>query len=105
MPGRTRSLPNRNLNLRHKYFVVEPPRDLGRLRSLKKQGERLDQIRSRLFDGRALARDIELRAQGDKPVVLSLNDGGQALAASQDSSLQPFMIRVYDGTRCSAGRA
>lgn len=92
----TSGLPNRNLNLRHKHFVIESSCDLGRLCSLEKQGEGFDQIRSRLFDGRALARDIEFRAQCHKPVVLSLNDGRQALAASHDSGLQPFTIRVYD---------
>src|ERR1039458_5376065 len=40
----------------------------------KNKRKRLDEVSSRLFDGRALARDVELRAQRHKNVVLTLDN-------------------------------
>src|ERR1022692_3178594 len=52
----------------------------GRLRTgrqfSKNKRKRLDEVSSRLFDGRALARDVELRAQCHKNVVLTLDNRG-----------------------------
>jgi hypothetical protein len=41
-PERTRSLPNRYLNLRYEDFAVKPPRDLRGIRSLEEQSKGLD---------------------------------------------------------------
>ena len=41
-PERTRSLPNRHLNLSHENLSVQPPRDLRGRRCLEKQGQSLD---------------------------------------------------------------
>jgi hypothetical protein len=38
-PTRTRSLPNRNLDLRYKDFAAEAPGNFGRVGGLEKQGE------------------------------------------------------------------
>ena len=57
---RTRSLPNRNLDLRDKDFVVEPLDDFRRVRRFEEKGESLNQVCSRLFNCRAFTRDIEL---------------------------------------------
>jgi hypothetical protein len=86
---RTRSLPNRHLDLRHEDFVAVAPGDFRRVRCLEKKSQRLDQISAGLFDGCALARDIELREQRYKAVVLSFNDCS-ALRSLHDPSLQGF---------------
>ena len=51
-PERTRSLPNRNLNLGHEDLVVKAPGDFGRGRRLEEQRDRLDEVGSRLFSER-----------------------------------------------------
>ena len=73
-PERTRSLPNRHLDLRHEDFAAEAPGDFGRVCALEKESKRLDQVRSGLFDGCALARDIELRAQRYETVIFPFDD-------------------------------
>jgi len=75
-PERTRSLPNRHLNLSHEDFVVKAPRDFGRVGRFEEQRERLDEVGSRFFNRRTLARNIELRAQRHKSVLLTLDDRG-----------------------------
>ena len=49
-PERTRSLPNRHLNLRHEDFAMEAPADFGRSRRFEEQCECLDEVGSRFFD-------------------------------------------------------
>lgn len=66
-PERTRSLPNQHLNLSHENFVVKAPGDFGRGGSFEEQRERLNEVDSGFFNGRTLARNIELRAQRRKP--------------------------------------
>lgn len=85
---RTRSLPNRDLDLGYKDIAVVPPAHLGRVRRFKKQRQSFDQVRPSLFNGRTLAGDVEFRTQGDETVVLPLDDGGQALSSLHESSLQ-----------------
>jgi hypothetical protein len=75
-PERTRSLPNRDLNLSHENLVARAPGDFGRGGSFEEQRKRLDEVSSRFFNGGALARDVELRAQRHKNVVLTLDDRG-----------------------------
>ena len=60
-PDRTRSLPNRNLNLRYKDFAVKSTGNLGFVGRLEKQRQRFDEVCARLFNRRALAGDIEFR--------------------------------------------
>ena len=75
-PERTRSLPNRNLNLRHENFVAGAPGDFGRGGSFEEQRKRLDEVSSRFFNGGTVARDVKLRAQRHKNVVLTLDNRG-----------------------------
>jgi hypothetical protein len=74
-PERTRSLPNRHLDLSDEHFIMEAAGDLGGVGGFEKQRQGLDQIHSGFFDRSALARDIQLGAQGDKAVILTLDDG------------------------------
>ena len=74
IPKETRSLPNRDLNLSHENLVARAPGDFGRGGSFEEQRKRLDEVSSRFFNGGALARDVELRAQRYKNVVLTLDD-------------------------------
>ena len=72
-PERTRSLPNRHLNLRHEDFIVKASSDFRRRGCFEEQRESLDQVGSRLFNRRTLARDIELWAQCDKSIVFTFD--------------------------------
>jgi hypothetical protein len=49
-PDKTRSLSNRNLNLRDEHLAVITARKFGRIRGFKKQSERFNQIRARLLN-------------------------------------------------------
>jgi hypothetical protein len=75
-PERTRSLPNRDLNLSHENLVARAPGDFGRGGSFEEQRQCLDEVSSRFLNGGALARDVELRAQRHKNVVLTLDNRG-----------------------------
>lgn len=61
-PERTRSLPNRDLNLSHEDFVVRAPGDFRWGCSLEEQSEGLDKVCSRFFNRHTFASDVELRA-------------------------------------------
>src|ERR1022692_2945769 len=54
-PERTRSLPNRNLNLSHEDFVAKTPGDFRRVGHFEEQRKRLDEVRTRFFNWRAVA--------------------------------------------------
>jgi hypothetical protein len=56
--------------------------DLGRGGCFEKQSERLNQIDSGFFNRSALARNVQRGAQGDKAVVLTFDNRGQALLPS-----------------------
>ena len=86
VPDRTRSIPNRHLDLRHKDFTMEALRNFGGVGGLEEQRQCLDQVRAGFLDRRALARDIELRAKGREAIVFSFDDGGQALHSNHDPS-------------------
>jgi hypothetical protein len=75
-PERTRSLPNRDLDLRHENFAVKAPGDFGRIGRFEEQRERLDEVSSRFFNRRTLACDIEVRAQRYKAVILAFDNRG-----------------------------
>jgi hypothetical protein len=60
-------------------LAVKPSGDFGRVCRFKKQRERLDEVGSRFFNRRTLARDIEFRTQRHKTVVLTFDNCGQAL--------------------------
>src|SRR5262249_39488478 len=49
--------------------------------SLQKQLRRLMQIRARLFDGRTLAGNVQVRTQGDVPIALAFDDRGQLMCS------------------------
>ncbi len=67
---------------------MEAPVDFGRRGRFEEQRERLDEVSSSLFNGRALTGNIELRAQGYEAVVLTLDDRGHALGWLYRPSLQ-----------------
>jgi hypothetical protein len=75
-PERTRSLPNRDLDLSHENFVVIAPGDFGRGGSFEEQCKRLDKVGSRFLNRGTLARDIEIRAQCHKNVALTFDNRG-----------------------------
>ena len=86
----TRSLPNRHLNLGHENFAMKASGNFGRGGSFKEQCERLDEVDSRFFNRRTLARNIEFRAKSYKTIVLTFNNRGQALRRLHDPSLHQF---------------
>src|SRR5829696_7606685 len=70
LPERTRSLPNQYLDLSHEHLVVRSACNFRGVGCLKEQRESFYQICSRLFNGCTLTRNIELRTQCDKTIVL-----------------------------------
>src|ERR1035438_5528567 len=89
-PERTRSLPNRHLNLSHENFVVRASGNFGRGGGFEEQCERLDEVDSRFFNRRTFARNIEFRTKSHKTVVLTFDNRGQALRQLHDPSLHRF---------------
>ena len=83
-PERTRSLPNRNLDLSYENLVAKTPCDFGRVGCLEEQREALDKVRTRLFNGRTLTRDVQFWAQRHETVALAFNNGGQGVRWSYD---------------------
>lgn len=74
LPERTRSLPNRDLNLRYEYFRVSAARDLRLVRYFEEQRERFHEIGSSFLNRGALTGDVEFRTRSDEAVVFPLND-------------------------------
>lgn len=74
-PDRTRSLPNHHLNTGDEHFAVKPPRDLRCLGRFEEQLERFDQVLPSRFNGVALTRDVQFRAERDIGIVLAFDDG------------------------------
>src|SRR5579871_3908620 len=93
-PERTRSLPNRYLNLGYENLAMRSLRDLGRGGCLEKERKCLNQVGSRLFNRRTLARNIELRAQRHETIVLAFDDRGQSLRRFHDPSLHWYVLDV-----------
>ena len=89
-PERTRSLPNRYLELSYEDLVVRAASDFRRRSLFEEQRERLDQVGARLFYRRALARNTKFRAQGDKAVILALDNCSYGCAV--------FMVRSNTGS-------
>lgn len=87
-PDRTRSLPNRYLNLRYEHFAAESSVDFGRACVLEEQGQRFNEVCPGIFDRRTLAGDVQFRAQSNKAVIFPLDDRGQALPSLHNPSLQ-----------------
>ena len=75
-PERTRSLPKQNLNLRHEDFLVKPSGDFGRRGCLEEQRERFNEVGSRFFNRRALAGNVEIRAERDETIIFTFDDRG-----------------------------
>jgi len=86
-PERTRSLPNRHLDLSDENLVVKTSGDFGWGGRLKEEGERLYEIDSRFFNRPAFARNVEFRAQRHKSVVFTFDNRGQALRRLHAPSL------------------
>ena len=87
-PERTRSLPNRHLDLGYEYFALKSPGNLRRRCRFKKQGKRLDEIGACLFNRCALAGDVQLRTQRYESVVFAFNDRGHLSSISHDLSVR-----------------
>ena len=86
-PDRTRSLPNRYLDLSNEDLSVRSAGGLRQGCGLEEPGEGFDQVRRRLFDRSALTGDVELRAQRYEAVVFALDDGRQAVGRVHIASL------------------
>ena len=93
-PDRTRSLPNRDLDLSNEDFTLEAPFDFRGRSGFIKQCERFDQVSSRLLNRIALAGDVELRAKGNETIVLAFDDRGQAVRWLHDLSIQYARLTV-----------
>ena len=74
LPERTRSLGNRDLELRHIDLVMKPFADLLRGGGFEEKLQRLLQIRPGLPDAVALAGDVQLGTKGDVAVTFPLDD-------------------------------
>jgi 3-methyladenine DNA glycosylase AlkD len=81
LPESRRSLPKSDLNACHEDFRPKPLNDLSLRRSLKEELQSLDEVGPSFFHRCSLARDVELRAEGDIAILLTLDDRGHALAA------------------------
>ena len=64
-------------NLRDEDLPLIPLRDLRRVSRLEKERQRFHQITPRLFDGIALAGDIELRASAGQSLTAYSNSTGK----------------------------
>src|ERR1035437_2920057 len=76
IPKELEVYPTGTSTLSHEDLAAKAPGDFGRGRSFEEQRKRIDEVSSGFFVGRALARDVELRAQRLKNVVLALNNRG-----------------------------
>lgn len=56
----------------HSGFHVSTQSDLGPIRGLKIQLDRFNKVLPGLFDGVALAGDVQFRAEGDEPFAFTL---------------------------------
>ena len=56
---------------------MPPPLDFGAIRSLEEQRQGLDQVGTRLFDGRALTGNVELGAKRYVSVIFPFDYGGE----------------------------
>jgi len=88
-PERTRSLPNRDLNLGNEDFVVKAAGDFGRGRRFEEQRDRLDEVGSRFLNRSTLTGDVEVRAQRHKSVVLTFDERDEALRWPHKSESTP----------------
>ena len=93
-PETSRSLPNRDLNLRNEHLAVHAARDLALIGYFEKQCQGLDQIGSRLYDRRALAGNINFRAKRHEGVVFSFDNRRQTLSLLHAPSL---LVRLAGG--------
>jgi len=93
LPDRTRSLPNRDLDLCHEYFAVQTALDFRWVGGFEEKGQSLDQIGSGFLDGLALAGDIKLRAKRDIAIVLPLDDGGELANGPHVVIVNGFTLR------------
>src|SRR5581483_2536460 len=74
-PDRTRSLANGNLDAGHIHFLAQPAFDLFGRRRFQEQLQCFPKTGASLFNGVALAGNVELGAKGHEPIVLTLDDG------------------------------
>src|SRR5262245_22623852 len=77
-PERTRRLPTDSVEARDEDVVLQSAPDLCRVGALEEELDSLLQVRSSFLDGRALARDVELRAERDEAPALTRDDRGEA---------------------------
>jgi len=71
----TQSLPTRRLEVGYEDVSTLPLRDLPWIGCLEEEIDGLSQVREGVFDGTALTRDVELRAERHIRVVFPLDDG------------------------------
>jgi len=76
-PDRTGSLPNRYLEAGDEDFASQAISDFRRRCGFKEQFQGFAQVVAGVFDGIALARDVEFRAERHVAVPVTLNDCGE----------------------------
>src|SRR6266404_9828314 len=76
-PDSTRSLPNRDLNLGHKYVRPQSRRDFRRRCRFEEEFDGFRQISAGLLHGFTLASDIKFRAKRAVAVAFALDDRRQ----------------------------
>ena len=74
--------------------MVKASGDFGRGGRFEEQSGLLDEVGSRFLNRRTLARNVELRAQRYKTVVLTFDNRGSALRWLHDLSLHQFKWMV-----------
>src|ERR1022692_1236283 len=94
IPKRTRSLPNRDLNLSHENHVAGAPGDFGRGGSFRRTSVSASMRLVRASsNGRALARDVELRAQRHKNVVTKTSSSRSIIAVKRCAD--PSLLQLH----------
>ena len=76
------SLGNPYLDLRDQHLRSESPLQLGGIRALEEQAQRLDEVVTRCFDRGALGGDVILRAERGVATLLPFNNRGESSQVS-----------------------
>jgi hypothetical protein len=75
-PESLRNLPTANLDLGNEDLSAEAFLDFRRGSAFEKQLYRIAEVVPRLFDGAALAGDVQFRAEGDEAIAFTVDYGG-----------------------------
>ena len=87
-PESARNLPNGNGNPGYVHFFVETLLDLVRRSGIKEKLKSFSKVIARLFDSATLARNVQLRAERNIAISLTLDDSCKLLFHNIYSSLR-----------------